>query len=287
MYKSDEEYKISQKSRQKDFYNERFSDIQRGLAKLRDPTLLYDLNLVKKILAEAHLSKNSIVLEVCAGQSTDAILISDYVGTVISTDISFHALQTAQELSQLKNKDNISFVVCDAEHLPFHDDIFDFAFCKDALHHVLNPTKVLSDMRRCSKNLKKITVIEANAYNPQMILIGLLYYSIDKGVFRNTKKNLIRMFRDSLLSDIEVEYSEFLPGHILFYVRSPLLKILFKYPRLMNVVKFINKVERRVERLCYINKFTNFIIISGTKSKSELDMTKVIESRRELGGISK
>ena len=175
MHKSDEEYKIGQKSRQKDFYNKRFSDIQRGLAKLRDPTLLYDLNLVKKILTEAHLSKKSIALEVCAGQSTDAIVISDYVGMVISTDISFQALQTAQELSQLMNKDNISFVVCDAEHLPFHNDIFDFAFCKDALHHVSSPTKVLSEMRRCSKNLKKITVIEANAHNPQMILIGLLY----------------------------------------------------------------------------------------------------------------
>ena len=155
MCKPDGEYKISQKSRQKDFYNKRFSDIQRGLAKLREPTLLYDLNVVKKILTEAHLSKNSIVLEVCAGQSTDAIVISDDVDMVISTDISFQALQTAQELSQLMNKDNISFVVCDAEHLPFHDDIFDFAFCKDALHHVLNPTKVLSEMRRCYKNFLK------------------------------------------------------------------------------------------------------------------------------------
>lgn len=267
MHKSDEEYKISQKSRQKDFYNKRFSDIQRGLAKLRVPTLLYDLNLVKKILTEAHLSKKSIVLEVCAGQSTDAILISDYVGMVISTDISFHALQTAQELSQLMNKDNISFVVCDAEHLPFHNDIFDFSFCKDALHHVSSPTKVLSEMRRCSKNLKKITVIEANAYNPEMILIGLLYYSIDKGVFRNTKKNLTRMFQDSLLSDIKVEYSEFLPRHILFYVRSPLLKVLYKYPNFINVITSINKIEKKVERLRYINKFTNFIIISGIKKQ--------------------
>ena len=266
MCKPDGEYKIGQKSRQKDFYNKRFSDIQRGLAKLRDPMLLYDLNLVKKILTEAHLSKNSIVLEVCAGQSTDAILISDDVGMVISTDISFQALQTAQELSELMNKDNISFVVCDAEHLPFHNDIFDFAFCKDALHHVSSPTKVLSEMRRCSKNLKKITVIEANAYNPQMILICLLYYSIDKGVFRNTKKNLTRMFQDSLLSDIKVEYSEFLPRHILFYVRSPLLKILFKYPNLTNIIKFINRVEKRVDRLRGINKFANFIIISGSKN---------------------
>ncbi|KAF5415652.1 MAG: Ubiquinone/menaquinone biosynthesis C-methyltransferase UbiE [Candidatus Methanogaster sp.] len=287
MHKSDEEYRVGQKSRQKDFYDERFSDIKRGLMKLREPTLLYDLNLAKKILAEAHISKNSIVLEVCAGQSTDAILISDYAGVVISTDISFQALQTAQELAQLRNKDNISFVVCDAEHLPFHDDIFDFAFCKDALHHVLNPTKVLSEMKGCSKNLKRVTVIEANAYNPQMILIGLLYYSIDKGVFRNTKKNLTQMFQDSSLSDIKVEYSEFLPRHILFYVRSPLLKVIFKYPYLMNVIKFINKIEKRVELLCCINKFTNFIIISGVKSKHESDMVEVIESRCELGGVSK
>lgn len=282
MCKPDGEYKIGQKSRQKDYYNKRFSDIQRGLAKLREPTLFYDLNIVKKILTEVHLSKNSIVLEVCAGQSTDAILISDYAGMVISTDISFQALQTAHELSQLRNKDNISFVVCDAEHLPFHDDIFDFAFCKDALHHVLNPTKVLSEMRRCSKNLKNVTVIEANAYNPQMILIGLLYYSIDKGVFRNTKKNLTQMFRDSLLSDIKVEYSEFLPRHILFYVRSPLLKILFKYSCLMNAIRSINKVEKTVERLCYINKFANFIIISGMKLESELNTIKMIENRCEV-----
>src|SRR4030067_1249065 len=104
MHKSDREYKISQKSRQKDFYNERFSDIQRGLVRLRDPTLLYDLNLVKKLLKGADVSKKSIVLEVCAGQSTEAILVSDYVGMVISTDISIQALQTAKELSRRMNK---------------------------------------------------------------------------------------------------------------------------------------------------------------------------------------
>ncbi len=269
MHKSDEGYKISQKSRQKDFYNERFSDIQRGIVRLRDPTLLYDLNLVKKILKRADISNKSIVLEVCAGQSTEAILVSDYVGKVISTDISIQALQTAKELSKRMNKTNIYFVVCDAEHLPFHEDIFDFAFCKDALHHVLNPTKVVSEMRMCSKNLKKITVIEANAYNPQMILIGLLYYSIDKGVFKNNKKYLSRIFQKSLLYDIKVEYSEFIPRHILFYVRSQLLKILFKYPDLMNAIRYINKIEQRMESLCYVNKVANFIIISGTNSKYE------------------
>ncbi len=187
MYKLDKECKISQKQKQKDFYDTRFSDIQRGLVKLKEPTLLYDLNLVKMILVHANISKNSLVVEVCAGQSTDAILMSDYVDRIISTDISPKALQNARDLSKLMGKDNISFIVSDAEHLPFHNDIFDFAFCKDALHHVLNPTKVLSEMRRCSKNLRKITVIEANACNPQMILIGLLYYSIDEGVFRNTE----------------------------------------------------------------------------------------------------
>ena len=181
---------VREKNKQKEFYNQRFSDIKRGMARLAEPTLSYELNLMKKITEGLQLSDAPCVLEVCAGQGTDAILISDYVGRVISTDISISALQTARYLADFSNKDNISFVVCDAEHLPFRDNFFDAAFCKDALHHVLNPRRTLSEMVRCSKNLSRITVIEANAFNPQMILIGIMYYSIDKGVFNNTKKKL-------------------------------------------------------------------------------------------------
>ena len=77
-------------------------------------------------------------------------------------------------------------------------------------------------------------MIEANAYSPQMILIGLLYFSVDKGVFKNSKKNLIKMFHDSLFYDINVEHSEFMPRHILFHVRSPLVGIVYRSIYLKN-----------------------------------------------------
>lgn len=70
MYKLDEECKIRPKQRQKDFFDTRFSDIEHGLVKLKELTFLYDLNLVKRILVDANIS---IMVEVCAGQSTDAI----------------------------------------------------------------------------------------------------------------------------------------------------------------------------------------------------------------------
>lgn len=255
---------IGQKTLQKTFYDERFSDIKRGLIKLEGPTLMYDSNLMKKITTNACLSKNSIVLEVCAGQSTDALIISDRVGMLICTDISFNALQTGQRLSRILDKRNINFISCDAEHLPFRDQIFDFTFCKDALHHVSNPTKVVSEMGRCSKTMKDITVIEANAFNPQMILIGLIYYSIDKGVFKNTKSNLIKIFKESHLINIKIEYAEFLPRHILFYVKSS-LNIFSRYQKFMSIINVINKIEKRIESLNYFKKFANYIIIYGIK----------------------
>ena len=37
----------------------------------------------------------------------------------------------------------------------------------------------------------------------------------------------------------------------------------------------------------FINKFANFIIISGIKSESELDVMKAVGDRCELEGVSK
>lgn len=254
----------SQKGKQIKFYNNRFSELERGLEKLCDPILIYDKNLVDRILSRTSLDKTSIILEVCAGQGTDSILISPSVGDVIATDISVEALTCARELSNLNERSNISFVACDAEYLPFKEGIFDFVFCKDALHHVTNPLSVLVEVKRSLKKNGAVTVIEANALNPQMFLIGLIYYDVDKGVFKNSSKYLTKLFEKSLFHSISVQYRELLPRHILFYTKSPIYK-LFKNTFIIKCIKIIYPIESRIASNVLIKKFCNYIIITAKK----------------------
>ncbi|KKR81589.1 MAG: hypothetical protein UU73_C0001G0135 [Candidatus Daviesbacteria bacterium GW2011_GWA1_41_61] len=54
---------------------------------------------------------------------------------------------------------HINFQVADAHHLPFPEDSFDLIICYETIEHVLNPQKILQQMRRVVK--KNGTVIVA------------------------------------------------------------------------------------------------------------------------------
>jgi len=254
-----------QKDSQIKFYNKRFSEIDRALTRLVEPNLSYDRRLMEKILDESKNQKDSTLLEICAGQGIEGILLSENASLVICSDISIGALKVAKDLAKIYKKTNIELIQCDAEFLPFRNNIFDLSFGKDALHHVTEPIFVLKEMQRCSKKFSKIIVIEANPLNPQMALIGLIYFNVDKGVFQNNENNLKRYFQSANLSNIDIKYAEFLPRSILFYVSSPLLKLINKYPLLNKLLLKINIVEQKIEKIKYAQKFSNFLIVSGTK----------------------
>lgn len=257
---------IKQKESQKEFYNTRFSEIDRALVRLIEPNFSYDLRLLKKITDRVNKNQNSVILEICAGQGVEAILLSDVVDTIVCTDISNEALGVARKIVYSLQKKNIELVQCDAEFLPFKDNVFDLSFGKDALHHVEKPISVLKELTRCSKIGTEIAVIEANPINPQMAFIGLIYYNIDKGVFKNNEKTLIKYFNSSNLENISILYSEFLPRSILFYVSSPLLLLIKRFPSLNQIVLKINIIEQNIEKMKHIQKFSNFLIIKGTKA---------------------
>ena len=60
----------------------------------------------------------------------------------------------------------------DANRLAFQDMAFDVVFCHALLHHVEEPGKVLSEMRRVSR--KYVVVMEPNRANPLMCLFSAL-----------------------------------------------------------------------------------------------------------------
>ena len=220
-----------------------------------------------RIIGAYSLSIKS-VLEVGCGQGTDALLVSKYAENVVAIDISRNALRVAKMLSAMDNSSKkISFVAADAEHLPFREGVFDVVFCKDLLHHVPEPVLTLSEMRRVAKINGKVAAIEANACNPQMIIIGLIYFRVDKGVFKNTAPKLIKIFRKAGLSHVKLEKTELMPRHLLFEYRSPLCLPMFSESEL--TLRILKEIEDKLQSFSFLKNFSNYIIIGGLKDISE------------------
>lgn len=253
------------KDLQRNFYNRRFSQIRRALTKLHCwPILFYDTRLLTITFKKLKACFTDILLEVGCGQGTDAILATKYFRSVVAIDISSNALKVAKEVSKITNSsDKVFFVVADADHLPFRDEVFDIVFCKDTLHHVPNAMVTLSEMYRVVRNYGKVAAIEANPLNPQMILIGLIYFSIDKGVFKNSQRRLINIFKEVGFFDVNSIFSEFFPRHLVFEYRSPFCSPIISRSRIM--LKFLKIIEDSIHRLSFLARFSNYIIIHGIK----------------------
>jgi ubiquinone/menaquinone biosynthesis C-methylase UbiE len=253
------------KQKQREFYNKRFSLLKRGIIKRKcSPIVFYDAKLIEDMLRTLGTYSIDNVLEVGCGQGTDAILISKYAKSIIAIDISGNALKVAKTLSKIENRlDKMSFIVADADHLPFQENIFDVVFCRDLLHHVPNPVLTLLEMRRVAKVNGRVAAVEANPYNPQMIIIGLIYFSIDKGVFRNTAPKLIKIFKEAGFLNVKLEKSEIMPRHLLFEHRSPLCVPLISESKITLVI--LRKIENKLQSFSLLKNFSNYIIIGGVK----------------------
>jgi ubiquinone/menaquinone biosynthesis C-methylase UbiE len=257
------------KQKQREFYDVRFSLLKRGMVKHKClPIVFYDVKLIESMLRTLGTYSIDSLLEVGCGQGTDALLISKYAKSVIAIDISRNALKVAKTLSILNNcRNKILFVVADADHLPFQEGNFDVVFCKDLLHHVPDPVLTLSEMRRAAKVNGRVAAIEANACNPQMIMIGLIYFRVDKGVFHNTAPRLIKIFKAAGLSNVKLEKTELMPRHLLFEYRSPLCLPMLSESEL--TLRILKKIEDKLQSFSFLKNFSNYIIIGGLKDISE------------------
>jgi ubiquinone/menaquinone biosynthesis C-methylase UbiE len=247
------------------FYDLRYAVLGRALNKLSNVAmLLYDNRLIGLALQKSGKDKANLVLDVGTGQGTDAILLSRRCDYVVAVDISFKALVTAKILFRSEEaNDNAYLVQADAEHLPFQEGVFDVVYCKDVLHHVSNSVQSVQEMRRVAQDKGCIVAVEANALNPQMIAIGMIYYSVDNGVFRNTKSRLANIFLKAGVRHVQVIETECLPRHVLFEYRSPLAR--FMGSRNSAMLRLVTIIETAWGKHAFLSKFSNYLIISGFK----------------------
>jgi ubiquinone/menaquinone biosynthesis C-methylase UbiE len=252
------------KDNQMSFYDVRFAVLNRAVNKLSNVAMfVYDSRLVDLVMKKTEKENVNLALDVGTGQGTDAILFSKRCKDVIAVDISLNALITAKNLARCEKAiEKICLVQADAEHLPFKENTFDVVYCKDVLHHVSNSVQTVKEMNRVAQDEGFLVALEANALNPQMIVIGLIYYSIDKGVLRNTSAKLSNIFFKAGIHNVRITETECLPRHMLFEYRSPLSRF-FKSGSIMLALLAI--VENAWEKPSFLSKFSNYLIISGFK----------------------
>jgi ubiquinone/menaquinone biosynthesis C-methylase UbiE len=60
----------------------------------------------------------------------------------------------------------LTFLVADAEQLPFENETFDLVHSKDSLHHMSSPEHALAEYHRVLRPGGSVLIVEANRYNP-------------------------------------------------------------------------------------------------------------------------
>ncbi len=116
---------------------------------------------IKKLLDAAELNENSDILEIGCGAGH--ILERIEKGRLTGTDIS--EIQINRAIKRLNDKAKL--IKAPGEKLPFPDKSFDRIICTEVFEHVLEPEKILLEMKRI---LKDNGIISLSIPNENLII---------------------------------------------------------------------------------------------------------------------
>ncbi|MFP7493468.1 class I SAM-dependent methyltransferase [Terribacillus saccharophilus] len=106
-----------------------------------------DLDLLAGMIAP---QTDWLALDIATGGGHLTKFLSPLVNHVYTTDFTKKMLEEAKKHLQ-KNCSNISYVIADAEELPFLDDQFDFVGCRIAAHHFPDKQAFVQQVSRVLK----------------------------------------------------------------------------------------------------------------------------------------
>lgn len=108
----------------------------------------YDL---QQLIALGEWSSEQSALDIATGGGHTALAVAPHVASVTVTDLTPPMLTQARAFILSQGITNASFVIADAEALPFLDASFDRVTCRIAAHHFPN---ILQAMREVARVLK-------------------------------------------------------------------------------------------------------------------------------------
>jgi ubiquinone/menaquinone biosynthesis C-methylase UbiE len=139
------------------------------------------------------------VLDAGCGDGGVARLLRDQVRSVTAVDV--------EPFADWRDEPGLTFLVADAEKLPFEDEVFDVVHSKDSLHHMRSPELALSEYRRVLKRGAVALITEANRYNPAFyphMTLALGHEHFTRSRFRTMVRTV---FPDACFGAFEAHYA--------------------------------------------------------------------------------
>lgn len=100
------------------------------------------------------------VLDVATGPGFLGLLFAEQVDRVIGTDLTPAMLERAEANRLKRGLTNVRFQEGDAESLPFPDAAFEIVICGNAFHHFTDPSHILREMVRMTKQGGKVAITD-------------------------------------------------------------------------------------------------------------------------------
>lgn len=190
--------------------------------------------------------KDALLLEIACGNAAHGLNMLKDGYKVIESDIALGTVERVKGFAQkLKVDKNASFMVIDAEYLPFKNETLGAVSMIASLHHIPNPAKALKEFYRCLKP-GGVVLIGYEPSNWQYVLFAPLYWLLrkiirsrhkgrpislaDDHTFGFSKRKLARLLKDAgfkvrRISPVHFTYKAYQNWLILW---SKLLKKNFK-----------------------------------------------------------
>ena len=200
---------------QDDFYNELIKSrrdshlFSCGYSERFDPFLLDQKPFLAQVYEDLFTSllpdKAQTLLDVGCGTGLYWPILARYGEEISGIDSSKSMIDEANRLVKAKGFDHITASVQNSGDLQFPDGTFDVVICVDALHHIPQLRRAVSEFHRVLKPGGRFLAVEPNMFNPLMFLAHLLPPEERYGVVRSFAPILRSVFRP-LFENIRIQY---------------------------------------------------------------------------------
>jgi ubiquinone/menaquinone biosynthesis C-methylase UbiE len=134
---------------------------------VKDKIMFYPLyKEVKKLIN----FENKEIIDIGCGDGDALLALTPKSSNGVGIDINKARINAAKQKTKKYDIKNVKFDVADAEKLKFKSKSFDVILCIEVLEFALNKTKILSEIKRITKNNSRIIIIVPNYYNPLRVL---------------------------------------------------------------------------------------------------------------------
>ena len=175
-------------------------------AQLSQHSNQYGLELVLKL---GEPKQSDTVLDIACGTGIVSCEFAKIVSHVTGIDLTPAMIEQAKVLQHEKYLDNITWKIGNASNLPFNDNSFSIVITRYSFHHMIEPKKVLEEMKRVCTSGGKVIVIDVTPDEDKVDAFNHVEKLRDSShVTALTFSKLENMMKKVGLINLKVEYHD-------------------------------------------------------------------------------